>query len=524
MKFTSWIHTKPTGISKFIIDGRRQGGQLAVQLCLALIATVACVGNNNKLPKLLDIPGRNGPRGQFSPTPEKSVTFNVMAPLVFRDEGDFGRFRDDLTKAKALGVDGVSTDVWWGTVERRDNQFDWTLYDRLSNMIRDAGMKWVPILSLHQCGGNVGDDCDIPIPAWIETNSTYPAGTEDRKSDDLNYKSEQGNRSREYISPWGTKYVLGQYREFFEAFKVHFADKAYLIGEINVSLGPAGELRYPSYNSHDSGSGYPTAGALQSYSRLAYESFQEFVLTKYGNMDGVNKAWGTALSNRIDVSPPTVRRDFYQDKGIYSTYGIDFLTWYSDSLIDHGRSILTAAAETFADRNSPFVGINLGAKLPGVHWRMTDGHYAELSAGILRATADGKPGYNGSVESDYRPVLRMFKAVSNRAEEISEGRSRLILHFTCLEKSNDEDQSNNSGSRAMDQVFWIGNQANELGLSVKGENALSGPLGGDTAWNNIDNALKFAHYSGVTFLRTSDVVNNELAARRLRELIQKYNQ
>jgi hypothetical protein len=34
--------------------------------------------------------------------------------------------------------------------------------------------------------------------------------------------------------------------------------------EINVPAGPSGELRYPSYNAHDQGSGYPTRGALQS--------------------------------------------------------------------------------------------------------------------------------------------------------------------------------------------------------------------------------------------------------------------
>ena len=33
--------------------------------------------------------------------------------------------------------------------------------------ITAAGLDIAPILSFHQCGGNVGDDCDVPLPPWL---------------------------------------------------------------------------------------------------------------------------------------------------------------------------------------------------------------------------------------------------------------------------------------------------------------------------------------------------------------------
>lgn len=78
----------------------------------------------------------------------------VMAPL---EVSDWERFKQQLHQAKAIGVTAVSTDVWWGKVEKKgDQQFDWSYYDAVSSVIIEAGLKWVPILSFHKCGGNVG--------------------------------------------------------------------------------------------------------------------------------------------------------------------------------------------------------------------------------------------------------------------------------------------------------------------------------------------------------------------------------
>ena len=182
-------------------------------------------------------------------------TAKVMAPLEITDENQWNHFAQQLRTAKAMGVDAVSSDVWWGNVESEgDQQFDWSYYDRLSDAIINAGLKWVPILSFHSCGGNVGDQCNIPLPNWVWTKFSGLS------PDDLQYCSEQKNLCKEVVTLWADDQIMNQYRELMEAFENHFAGKAPHITEINISCGPTGELRYPSYNQHDQGSGFPSRG------------------------------------------------------------------------------------------------------------------------------------------------------------------------------------------------------------------------------------------------------------------------
>ena len=229
---------------------------------------------------------------------------NVMAPLKVTDWADF---EHDLAAVEAYGVDAVSVDVWWGDVEgRADNRFDWSYYDRVFRTITDAGLDIAPILSFHQCGGNVGDDYTSLLPSWLwEKYAGRSLGGVRIGPKGLQHRSEQGNWSPETVQGWADRLVANEYRDFTKAFTRHF-QKRYGrdVVEINVSLGPSGELRYPSYNSHDTGSGYPTRGALQSYSPLAVKSLQRWAIDRYDSLRGVNRAWDTQFSSkRADPSP-----------------------------------------------------------------------------------------------------------------------------------------------------------------------------------------------------------------------------
>ena len=86
-----------------------------------------------------------------------------------------------------------------------------------------------------------------------------------------------------------------------QAFRDHFAPRAGLIDEINISLGPAGELRYPSYNAHDWGN-YPNRGTLQCYSPLAEKDWRRYLKTKYGNIAALNYAFGSKFEGFEAVS------------------------------------------------------------------------------------------------------------------------------------------------------------------------------------------------------------------------------
>ncbi len=47
------------------------------------------------------------------------------------------------------------------------------------------------MMSFHACGGNVGDNVNIPLPGWVKSIGEH---------EDLFYKDEHGNPSTEYLS------------------------------------------------------------------------------------------------------------------------------------------------------------------------------------------------------------------------------------------------------------------------------------------------------------------------------------
>ncbi len=97
----------------------------------------------------------------------KLQTANAIGPLELKTEAQWQAFQRQLKIAKNMGIDAISTDIWWGKVEKQgDEKFDWTYYDRMVGAIETAGLRWAPIMSFHQCGTNVGDVCNEPIPPW----------------------------------------------------------------------------------------------------------------------------------------------------------------------------------------------------------------------------------------------------------------------------------------------------------------------------------------------------------------------
>lgn len=436
-------------------------------------------------------------------------TANVMAPLRVNDWASFER---QLDTVKNYGVDAVSVDVWWGEVEATaDNQFSWDYYDTIFSKIKAHGLKIVPILSFHQCGGNVGDDCNIPLPPWLW--GKYVGQTANGlqiDTTDLKYKSEQGNFSQETVQLWADPLVANEYTDFVNAFKAHFAAYGGDVIEINVSAGPSGELRYPAYNAHDSGTGYPSRGALQSYSRLAVQDFRQKMLGKYATLAGVNKAWGLTLSDVAQIRPPDNAEFFFKHGDYKNTrYGKDFVDWYNQSLVDHGKTLLGNVIDTLGH---DFPGAKIGYKIPGVHWTMVNQDYpraTEVAAGLMQTSVDFNADATGH---GYAKVVGLAKTLSTRGRGI-------VLHFTCLEM--DDQGFGPQYSEAKSLVFWVAQEAQRQGVTIKGENALAGGVASDHGWDNINNAFQFAAYSGLTTLRIGEVASG-LGQSRYAAFINKF--
>lgn len=462
----------------------------------------------------------------------KNITINVMAPLLVGTPADMGsdpsraeleQFKKWLSDAKARKVDGVSIDVWWGLVNAIEGKYDFSYYRTLFRLIIDAGLKVIPIISLHQCGGNVGDGKNfVPIPEWVfpKLAKLVPSG----KAEAVQYVSEKGNACSEVVSAFATHLIVDSYRGLFKAFQDEFADIAEHIAEINISLGPAGELRYPSYKDDDN-SNWPNRGALQCYSELAIASLRAWVMEKYGVESEVAKAWGFAEMEPEDVAPPADAGDFFKRKQhVKTVYGRDLMRWYHESLLKHGRMVMSVALDVFDAEDSSFKGIDLGAKIPGVHWKMgewADGkivfadRLAEIPAGLI--TVDKADWVRDERGRGYKSIVSLFAELNKLAKH-----TRVVLHFTCLEMADGAD-GKKAMSLANSLVRWVGAEAKRQGVPVKGENALNFTLPVPQSWDLMRSALALPGqtgvYEGLTLLRISDVLQSDVCKAELEKIM-----
>ena len=446
----------------------------------------------------------------------KQKSFRVMGPLHVKTHNPKRLLQDhdwltvsrQLDKMRDIGVSAVSIDIWWGLVEgTQSNVFDWSYYDNMVKLIESKGLNWVPILSFHQAGGNVNDDFTQMIPLWI-WGKIVEENPQLESIQDLQYVSETGDVSVEYVSLWADTFVMPYYERFMEAFKQRYKKYAWMTDEINVSLGPAGELRYPSYNAHDWGD-YPNRGTLQCYSRLAKEDFQRHVINLYGSLDYINEVWHTGYESAEEIPMPDADALFKNNSYATSRVGQDFFNWYNDSLAKHGNKIIRRATAIF---NEEFEKVPIGFKMPGIHWLISDPNQprvAEITAGLIAPY----PGIGATDRGEYEDMLK--KIIDKDFKE------RVVLHFTCLEKMNKDWEGY---SRAEDLVMWFSNSAKKLGVQVMGENALYHELYGQSGWDQIEKALTRSNtsYTGITILRMQNLFSDDnFPIEKYAELINK---
>ncbi|KAL7164953.1 hypothetical protein ACSBR2_040782 [Camellia fascicularis] len=386
---------------------------------------------------------------RLSVTHEKNntrVPVFVMLPL---DTVSFGgnlnkprAMNASLMALKSAGVEGVMVDAWWGLVEKDGPlNYNWEGYAELVKMVQKHGLKLQVVMSFHQCGGNVGDSCSIPLPPWVLEEIS--------KNPDLVYTDRSSRRNPEYISLGcdSSPVLKGRtpiqvYTDYMRSFCDRFND--YLgdvIVEIQVGMGPCGELRYPSYPESNGTWKFPGIGEFQCYDKYMKASLQAYA-EAIGKKDwGRN---GPHDSGQYKQFPEET--GFFQREGTWKNeHGQFFLEWYSRMLLEHGDRILAAARGIFQG-----TGAKLSGKVAGIHWHYgTRSHAAELTAGY----------YNTRYRDGYLPIARML------------GKHGVILNFTCMEMR-DKEQPENANCSPEGLVRQVKMATKTAGTELAGENAL----------------------------------------------------
>jgi len=412
----------------------------------------------------------------LQPTGRKGVPVFVMLPLdtVWVIEKD-GNLVSQLKREQSLdrgletlrkaGVEGVMVDVWWGLTERNPKDYDFSAYRTLFEKILSKGLKVQAVMSFHAAGGNVGDTCQISLPQWV-----MDIGEDDP---DIWYTDMGGMRNRECLSLgcdelsiFHGRTPVQMYHDFISAFSDNFHSLfGDCITEITVGLGPAGELRYPSYPEGDGRWRFPGVGEFQCYDKYMLAD-----LKKTADAIG-HPEWG--LSGPHDAghynSKAWETGFFNSESGNWnSAYGDFFLSWYSGLLIKHADRMLATAnaaitrpgmkrvrsGTRMTEDGHKLVEFDpatcLGAKLAGVHWwYKSASHAAELTAGYYN-TRD-RCGYH-----DFMCLSRKHKC---------------RLHFTCVEMRDCEHPHDGrcSPEGLLAQMIEA---ADLLGVPLAGENAL----------------------------------------------------
>ncbi|KAL2607807.1 hypothetical protein R1flu_026380 [Riccia fluitans] len=378
---------------------------------------------------------------------EEGVPVFVMMPLdsadIVKTQSGQWLLSQALSKLKNAGVKGVMMDVWWGLVEKNaPGSYDWSAYDTLVKIIAENELKLQAVMSFHQCGGNVGDAVYIPLPGWVLEES--------HSNPDIFYTDQSGWRNPEYITLGcdTLPVIAGRtpiqcYSDYMTSFRENFKSVlGDVIIEIQVGMGPAGELRYPAYPQAENQWNFPGIGELQCYDKYLVGSLK----TKAASIG--KPQYGKIPTDAGTYNQFPQETGFWKDNGTWKTpYGQFFLQWYSDQIVAHGDRVLTVANRVFKDQ-----GLIISAKISGIHWQYkTLSHASECAVGY----------YNADKRDGYLPLARLF------------ARQNTVFNFTCLEMRDSEQTDPNCNSSPEALIKQVAAACRKTGVRMSGENALN---------------------------------------------------
>ncbi|KAA8525730.1 hypothetical protein F0562_007585 [Nyssa sinensis] len=377
----------------------------------------------------------------------KGLPVFVTLPLdAVNSSGQMRRRKAMAQSFRALveaAVEGVVMEVWWGLVERDAPRiYNWQGYLEIVSLARMCGLKVRAVLAFHQCGTGPGDPFWISLPQWVLEEMV--------KDPDLAHSDRFGRRNMEYISlgcdilpVLRGRSPIQAYADFMRNFRDTFRPfLGGIITGIQVGMGPAGELRYPSCPSQKLTWAWRSRelGEFQCYDKYMLASLnacaQEIGMREWANGGPIGA--GNLMQNPENT-------EFFRSDGSWNTpYGEFFLDWYSGLLLLHGERMCREAETIFRGTE-----VNTSGKVAGIHWHYgTQSHPSELTAGY----------YNTSIRDGYLQIARMF------------GRYGFTMCCTCFEMQDAAEQQMNPGSSPEGFLRQLLLAARVCGIPLEGEN------------------------------------------------------
>ncbi|KAL0234817.1 hypothetical protein PCE1_001853 [Barthelona sp. PCE] len=416
---------------------------------------------------------------------------NADGSLKYSEEEVDRWFAKLATAQHGDASSGMMIDVCWGLIEndrpKKYNEAVLAGYDKIFSIAEKNMIPIQIVLSTHKIGGNVGDSLEIPLPPFV---------TKHQDKENLFYVDILGSTSEDFISwAYNNKPIdslgrtpLDMYQDYANLINDRFVSK-YNIIDIAISVGPASELRYPSYQLNK-GWDFPGVGSYCAYSDLMKEDLKSYAAA-HGVYDLNLEDLG--LSNYNDyISDPT----FYSEGKYLSQNGEIFLKWYFNRLVEHGEAIIKRVAPVFPNHVAKHV------KVSGIHWFAKEGviHGAEMAAGYIRVD-----------DWNFNPYAEIAEMLS---------RNDVNLAFTCAEMR-DYEQPEYALSSPENLVRLVQASADEAAaMSIGVENALQrfDQSAFDTVFQHV---TRNPQMRSVTWLRWGDDMEQDDNFNRYKNFIKR---
>lgn len=340
-----------------------------------------------------------------------------------------------LKHLKSQGLSGIMVDIWWGLCEPNPQTYDFSAYKQLFLELKKLGLNVQATMSFHSCGGNVGDSVNIPLPSWV-VNVGDQMG--------LWFMDQQGRQTKEYLTFAVDEQIIlpakhGNKRSPLQAYQAFVAEFEKVVREwgcweetvveVQVGMGPCGELRYPSYRMEADLWAFPGIGQFQCYDQW------------------MRKSWKATFPDDLGLYNHTPNDCMFFKHGYKEEKGRAFLDWYSTEMLNHLERVLETVK----------VGgqVERSVKIAGIHWwRLHKSRAAETTSGYVESNQN----------SVYAKIMQIAK------------RQHVDICFTCLEMTSWQ-QPWNAKCGPVQLVEEVWKEAKKYGVRVGGENALEGVNG-----------------------------------------------
>lgn len=248
-------------------------------------------------------------------SPEPAGTGNMLERFLSEDSIVKRRLellRQDLPRFAALGVTAVEVYVRWNFIEEQPGVFDFSIYDAFLDLIREYGLKWVPLVIMGPA---------YTLPKWFKESAEF-----------VPYRCLEHDMDNGIVSIWNP-YMRQYVDRFLKAFVEHYDDKGSIQSLMIGISGNYGENLYP----HDADKDWTTNAYGDYHSHFGWwagdeyakADFRRFLRQQYYSIDELNKAWNECYEDfeevfsRVPQKYKTMRARF------------DFMQWYVGSMTEY---------------------------------------------------------------------------------------------------------------------------------------------------------------------------------------------